>query len=43
MEHAPALFGLRTPSFGHNACTDAKMIPDTFKEYFCNEGAVTWQ
>ena len=28
---------------GHNATMNAKQIRESFKDYFCNEGAVEWQ
>ena len=31
------------PITGHNATNDAKLVRDTFKDYFVNEGAVEWQ
>lgn len=34
---------LSVPVTGHNATSDAKMIRDTFKDYFVYEGAVKWQ
>ena len=34
---------LSVPVTGHNATSDAKIIRDTFKDYFVNEGAVEWQ
>ena len=34
---------LSLPGTGHNATSDDKMIRDTFKDYFVNEGAVEWQ
>ena len=34
---------LAVPTTGHNASKDAKLVRDTFKAYFVNEGAVEWQ
>ena len=34
---------LAVPTTGHNASKDAKLVRDTFKAYFLNEGAVEWQ
>lgn len=34
---------LPTPSKGHHPSTEAKEIRNTFKDYFFNEGAVSWQ
>jgi len=34
---------LAVPTTGHNASKDAKLVQDTFKAYFVNEGAVEWQ
>ena len=31
------------PPSGHNFTTDAKHVRDTYKDYFVNEGAVSWQ
>ena len=38
-----SMHALQTSRSGHNASTEAKDIRDTFKEYFFNEGAVSWQ
>ena len=40
---ANSVLPLHVPSTGHNASKDAKRVRETFKEYFCNEGAVGWQ
>ena len=40
---ANSVLPLPVPSTGHNASKDAKRVRETFKEYFCNEGAVDWQ
>ena len=40
---AQSLLPLTVPTTGHNATTDAKLVRETFKEYFCNEGAIAWQ
>ena len=34
---------IEVPSTGHNACTSAKHVRETLKDYFFNEGAVEWQ
>jgi len=34
---------LQVPPCGHNSSTDAKMVRETFKDFFFHEGAVTWQ
>ena len=38
-----SMLPLQTPSSGHNASNTAKSIRENFKEYFCKEGAVSWQ
>ena len=38
-----AFLPLSVPPTGHNATVDAKLVRETFKDYFCNEGAVDWQ
>ena len=38
-----SMLPLQYPSSGHNASNTAKSIRENFKEYFCNEGAVSWQ
>ena len=38
-----SFLSLSVPATGHNVANDAKMIRDTFKDYFVNEGAVEWQ
>ena len=40
---AQSLLLLTVTTTGHNATTDAKLVRETFKEYFCNEGAIAWQ
>ncbi|KAK2565706.1 hypothetical protein P5673_010882 [Acropora cervicornis] len=40
---AQSLLPLTVPKTGHNATTEAKLVRETFKEYFCNEGAIAWQ
>ena len=39
---AQSLLLLTVPTTGHNATTDAKLIRETLKEYFCNEAAIAW-
>ena len=34
---------LQKRTVGHNSCNNSKEIRDTFKEYFCNTGALPWQ
>ena len=34
---------LTVPPRGHNASKDAKVVRETLKDYFCNEGAIDWQ
>ena len=34
---------LQVPPCGHNSSTDAKMVRETFKDFFFHEGAVIWQ
>lgn len=34
---------LHAPANGHNASKNAKVIRETFKDYFINEGCVPWQ
>ena len=34
---------LAVPSTGHNASLDAKLVRETFKDYFFSEGSVDWQ
>ena len=38
-----SLLPLQIQATGHNACTNAKDIRETFKNYFYNKGAVEWQ
>ena len=40
---AQSLLPLTVPKTGHNATTEAKLVWETFMEYFCNEGAIAWQ
>ena len=34
---------LQTSSSGHNSTNRAKYVRELFKDYFCNEGALSWQ
>ena len=43
MQPTESFLPLLVPSKGHNVSNDAKNIRDTFKDYFCHEGAVDWQ
>ncbi|XP_065061359.1 uncharacterized protein LOC135688440 [Rhopilema esculentum] len=38
-----SMFKLQAPSSGHNASSNAKAIRETLKDYFCYEGAISWQ
>eukprot|EP00794_Sanderia_malayensis_P009980 gene9980-11003_t len=38
-----SLFNLQVASTGHNPSKSAKEIRELLKDYFCNDGAVTWQ
>eukprot|EP00794_Sanderia_malayensis_P006829 gene6829-7596_t len=38
-----SLFNLQVASTGHNPSKSAKEIRELLKDYFCNEGTVTWQ
>ena len=38
-----SMLPLEVPPRGHNSAMDAKLVRETFKEYFCHEGAVEWQ
>ena len=40
---ATSMTPLDMPRSGHNASAKAKQIRETFKDYFNNEGSVSWQ